>query len=373
MATPSPITGLSFEGAVSYHGGRFPPQALDHERLMPALGRAALAVGRYDALLRTLPNPDLLLAPLRGREAVVSSRIEGTVATLEEVFALEEAAGGSAARPEAIEVRSYTRAMAHAEDLMKGGLPICSRLIRESHGRLLFSGRGSDKRPGHFKTDQNYIVAGNRVVFIPISPQELEGGIRRFENFMNAHERDPLLKAALGHAEFEALHPFADGNGRIGRMLITLALWADGVISRPCFYVSSEIEKTRDLYVDGLRDVSACDAWTEWCLYFFGVLDRQAADNIAQAERMMDFYNEMKEVFPKVLSSKWAVQALDDMVANPVFTNRSLSRRTGIPLPSATRFTRTLVERGVLEIYLQGSGQWPTRFVFQRLLDIVWH
>ena len=372
MEAPSPIAGLSLEGAVSYHGGRFPPQALDHERLMPALGRAALAVGRYDALLRTLPNPDLLLAPLRGREAVVSSRIEGTVATLEEVFALEEAAG-SAARPEAIEVRSYTRAMAHAEDLMKGGLPICSRLIRETHGKLLFSGRGSDKRPGEFKRDQNYVVAGNRVVFVPIPPQELEDGIHRFETFMNESGRDPLLKAALGHAEFEALHPFADGNGRIGRMLITLGLWADGVIARPCFYVSSEIEKTRDRYVDGLRDVSANDAWTEWCQYFFGVLDRQAADNIAQAERMMNFYNEMKEVFPKVLSSKWAVQALDDMFANPVFTNRSLSRRTGIPLPSATRFTRTLVERGLLETYFQGSGQWPTRFVFQRLLDIVRH
>ena len=371
MEAPSPIAGLSLEGAVSYHGGRFPPQALDHERLMPALGRAALAVGRYDALLRTLPNPDLLLIPLRGREAVVSSRIEGTVATLEEVFALEDAAAGTT-RPETVEVRSYAQAMIHAENLMVGGLPICSRLIRETHEKL-FSGRGSDKRPGEFKRDQNYVVAGNRVVFVPIPPQELEDGIHRFETFMNESGRDPLLKAALGHAEFEALHPFADGNGRIGRMLITLGLWADGVIARPCFYVSSEIEKTRDRYVDGLRDVSARDAWTEWCLYFFGVLDRQAADNIAQAERMMNFYNEMKEVFPKVLSSKWAVQALDDMFANPVFTNRSLSRRTGIPLPSATRFTRTLVERGLLEIYFQGSGQWPTRFVFQRLLDIVRH
>jgi len=371
MEAPSPIAGLSLEGAVSYHGDRFPPQALDHERLMPALGRAALAVGRYDALLRTLPNPDLLLIPLRGREAVVSSRIEGTVATLEEVFALEDAAAGTT-RPETVEVRSYAQAMIHAENLMVGGLPICSRLIRETHGKL-FSGRGSDKRPGEFKRDQNYVVAGNRIVFVPIPPQELEDGIHRFETFMNESGRDPLLKAALGHAEFEALHPFADGNGRIGRMLITLGLWADRVISRPCFYVSSEIEKTRDRYVDGLRDVSARDAWTEWCLYFFGVLDRQAADNIAQAERMMNFYNEMKEVFPKVLSSKWAVQALDDMFANPVFTNRSLSRRTGIPLPSATRFTRTLVERGLLEIYFQGSGQWPTRFVFQRLLDIVRH
>lgn len=372
MEAPSPIAGLSLEGAVSYHGGRFPPQALDHERLMPALGRAALAVGRYDALLRTLPNPDLLLAPLRGREAVVSSRIEGTVATLEEVFALEEAAG-SAARPEAIEVRSYTRAMAHAEDLMKGGLPICSRLIRETHGKLLFSGRGSDKRPGEFKRDQNYVVAGNRVVFVPIPPQELEDGIHRFETFMNESGRDPLLKAALGHAEFEALHPFADGNGRIGRMLITLGLWADGVIARPCFYVSSEIEKTRDRYVDGLRDVSANDAWTEWCQYFFGVLDRQAADNIALAERMMDFYNEMKELFPKVLSSKWAVQTLDTMFVQPVFTNRHFSTRSGIPTQSSAHFTRRLVEEGLLEILRPASGRAPAWFVFERLLDTVRH
>ncbi len=174
---------------------------------------------------------------------------------------------------------------------------------------------------------------------------------------MNDPSLDPLLKAALGHAEFEALHPFAEGNGRIGRALITLALWADGIISRPCFYVSSEIERTRDLYVGRLRDVSAHDALTEWCRYFFDILARQAADNITQAERIMNFYNEMKEVFPELLSSKWAVQAPDDMFANPAFTNRSFSRRTGIPVQSAARFTRTLVEHGMLEIYSQGSGQ----------------
>lgn len=370
MKTPSSLAGLSFEGAVSYHGDRFPPQALDHERLMPALGRAARAVGRYDALLGTLPNPDLLLAPLRGHEAVVSSRMEGTVATLEEVFALEDVAAGTE-RPEAVEVRSYTRAMSHAEELMAGGLPICSRLIRETHGRLLFSGRSSDKRPGQFKRDQNYVIAGNRVVFIPIPPHELEDGMRRFETFINAPNRDPLLKAAIGHAEFEALHPFADGNGRVGRMLITLGLWADNVISRPCFYVSSEIEKTRDLYIDRLRDVSARDAWTEWCLYFLDMLDRQAAGNYALAGRMMGFYNEMKEVFPEVLSSKWAVQTLDAMFVQPVFTNRRLSARAGIPSQSAARSTRRLVEEGLLEVLRPGSGRAPAWFVCQRLLDIV--
>ncbi len=360
--------------AVSYHSGRFPPKTLDHQRLMPAVSHAALAIGRYDSLLRTLPNQELLLAPLRSREAVASSRIEGTVATLEEVFALEEADQG-AARPEAREVLSYVRAMARAERLMSDGLPICSRLIREAHGELLFTGRGSDKRPGQFKQEQNYIIdrAAGRVVFVPTPPEDLEEGIRRFENFMNTPGQDPLIRAALGHAEFEALHPFADGNGRIGRMLVTLSLWNDDVISRPCFYVSSVIEKARDGYVDGLRAVSASNAWTEWCLYFLDVLARQAAENIALANRMLDFYSETKESFPSLLSSPWAVQALDDMFINPVFTNRSFSRRTGIPLQSASRFTRTLVENGALEIYARGSGRRPTWFVFQRLLDTVRH
>jgi len=372
MQMPFPPSGFSMEQAIAYHGDRFPPQTLDHQRLMPAVSQAALAVGRYDSLLKTLPNQELLLAPLRSREAVASSRIEGTVATLEEVFALEEADPG-AVRSEAREVWSYVRAMSRAERLMTDGLPICSRLIRETHGELLFAGRGSDKRPGAFKREQNYIVdrAARRVVFVPISPRELEGGIRRFEQFMNAPEHDPFIRAALGHAEFEALHLFADGNGRIGRMLVALSLWSDRVISRPCFYVSSVIEKGRDEYVERLRAVSACDAWTEWCLYFMDVLSRQAVENALLADRMIEFYNEMKELFPSLLSSRWAVQALDDIFVNPVFTNRSFSRRAGIPLQSAARFTRTLVQNRVLEIYMPGSGRRPAWFVFQRLLDTV--
>ena len=372
MQEPLPPPGFSMDEAVSYHSGRFPPKTLDYQRLMPAVGEASLAAGRYDSLLKTLPNQELLLAPLRSREAVASSRIEGTVATLEEVFALEDAEQDTA-RPEVLEVLSYVRAMARAERLISDGLPICSRLIREAHGELLFSGRGADKRPGQFKQQQNYIVdrAMRRVVFVPIPPQDLQEGLRRFENFMNASEQNPLIRAALGHAEFEALHPFGDGNGRIGRMLITLSLWKDEVISRPYFYVSSEIEKARDEYIDQLRAVSARNTWTEWCLYFLDILARQANENIALADRMQDFYNEMKELFPNLLSSPWAVRALDGMFANPVFTNRSFSRRTGVPPQSAGRFTRTLAEHNVLKIYHQGSGRRPTLFVFQRLLEIV--
>lgn len=367
--------GYGFEKAVRYEAGAFPPQELDYESIMRVAGQAALSIGRFDAQLRTLPNQSILLAPLRNQEAVISSRIEGTVATLEEVVALQEGDDAPRAlqRSDVLEVGSYIRALRHAEQLIADGLPICSRLIREAHGQMFFGGQGSDKQPGQFKSHQNFIVDRGRrqVVFVPVSPPDLPVGLNKLETFLNDQNIDALVRTAVGHAEFEALHPFADGNGRIGRMLVTLGLWDTGVIAQPFFYVSAEIERRKDEYIERLRNISAEGAWSEWVVFFMEVLDRQAITNSQIAENVTRLYDEMKETFPRLLGSPQAVQAMDQIFGQPIFTNKTLARLAGITPATAARFTRVLHAAGVLEVFIEGSGRRATRYIFNPLFDAV--
>ena len=371
------IAGFNFKQAVNYHYGKFPPGKLNYEVLALPLSKAAGALARYDALLHNLHNNELLLAPLRRREAVISSRIEGTIATLDEVFLFEADGeredGGPKPRQEVLEVFSYSRALTHAQRQMEGGLPICGRLIKEAHSKLLFVGRGADKQPGKFKTEPNYVVdrVTKEVLFIPIVPENLDDGIAALEKFMNDEKIEPLLQTAISHVEFEALHPFKDGNGRVGRMLITLAFWSKGLISSPSFYLSSAIETNRDEYVDRLRRVSENGEWTEWCTFFLGIIEEQANENIAVAEKIRDLYENMKNTFREALASQWSVTALDYIFRRPIFRNSSFTASAGIPRPTAARFTRVLVDGGLLTTIEPASGRRSALYAFEPLLQIV--
>ncbi len=373
---------VKLDGAVDYHHGRIPPARLDYARLIAPLGRAATAIGRYDAMLGTLHNKELLLAPLRQQEAIVSSRIEGTIATLDELLTLEasedDGSPGTqdkqAPRHEVIEVRAYTRALHHAQRAMaEENLPICGRLIREAHRHMLFSGRGGDKRPGEFRTGQNYISDGQsrKIRFVPIEEPRLEAGFKAFEDYINDETVEPLIQTAVSHAEFEALHPFDDGNGRIGRMIVTLNLWNKGLIGGPHFYVSSRIEARRDEYIDRLRAVSADDAWTEWCIFFLDVLAAQAKENLEIASRIAALYEEMKKTFATTLKSHWATLALDTIFAKPVFWNAAFTANSSIPKQTAARFTKRLAEAGLLETPIPASGSRSALHAFEPLLRLV--
>lgn len=376
------VTDYDFSDAIPYHVGKFPPQNLKYAEIMNPLSRAASALAKYDTRLEGLHNKELLLAPLRNSEAVVSSRIEGTVATIDEILKIQADADDEGAgdadkteiyREEAIEVFSYTRAMRHAQQLIKDGLPICSRLIREAHSRLLFFGRGSDKVPGVFKTDQNFVVdkRNKRVLFVPIDHNELENGIAGLEKYINDDQLDPLIQTAVTHVEFEALHPFKDGNGRIGRMLIPLNLWQKGRIHAPHFYVSGAIEQRRDEYIDRLRLVSSDDEWTQWIVFFLEVIEQQAHANIAITDKISALYEEMKEVFRELLQSQWSPEALDYIFGRPVFRNSSFTANSGIPSQTAHRLSRVLVDKELLTVVEQASGRRAALLAFRPLLDLV--
>lgn len=375
------IEAFDLEGATNYHYGRFPPSNIDYARLARKISSASAALARYDGVLRSLHRSDILLAPLRRQEAVISSRIEGTIATLDEVLKYEadeidptsDETRNRSYRHETIEVFSYTRALNFAHNEMLAGLPICSRLLKSAHSKLLFFGRGADKQPGHFKKEQNYVVdqRKRKVLFIPIEPRTLEEGIKQYELFVNNDDLEPLTQTALAHLEFEALHPFKDGNGRIGRMFITLMLWNKGLISAPHFYISGHLEQKRDEYISRMREASQSDAWTEWCLFFLEAVEAQAAENLRKAESIQNLYEEMKEIFRLTLSSQWTINALDYIFSKPVFRNVSFTSESGIPKATAVRFTPLLVEKGLLTVVDPPSGRRSAIYAFEPLLALV--
>lgn len=362
--------------ATGYHYGAFPPKNLRADQLLDPVFETGSTIARYDQMLSAMHNSEILLAPLRNQEAVISSRMEGTISTLDEVLRIEaeEEADDDfhQARSEGVETFLYTRALQRVQRDIDAGRPLSETLIRQAHQVLLSYGRGANKAPGAYKSEQNYIGERRRSVsFVPISPTALPAGMESLFDFITRNPMNRLLKTAIAHVEFEALHPFKDGNGRIGRMLITLMLWTSGLISQPHFYVSAYFERYRDDYIDMMRRVSSDGEWTEWCIFFLTGLREQAERNIFVARQIFDLYDAMKLRFRDELKSEWATDALDFMFANPSFKNSKFTNHNRIPSHVAASMTRKLRDAGLLSQIVMGSGRRPAIYGFKPLIDIV--
>ena len=183
------------------------------------------------------------------------------------------------------------------------------------------------------------------------------GGIDNLFSYIDNSSEIQLVKVAVAHIEFEALHPFKDGNGRIGRMLITLMLWSLGLISQPHFYMSHYLEENKDLYVDIMRGVSKDNDWDSWCVFFFTAVEQQALRNLDTAEKITGLYEQMKGLFTEVLSSKWSVKVLDFVFTNPVFKNNGLSKKCGFSTQNAARFSKGLLSAGLIKVVMEPSGR----------------
>jgi Fic family protein len=369
---------LNLKNAVNYHYDKFPPSSLDYGRFVGPLVKATDAVARYDQMLKNMHNSEILLAPLRNQEAVISSRMEGTVSTMDEILKYEadhDVGVGDATnvRSEVIETILYQRALKATQRAMAEGYPLSQSLIKGIHQRLLSFGRGASKSPGKFKNEQNYLAdkLKKNILFIPISPEKLQEGLDKLFHYIEHNAEIPMLKTGITHIEFEALHPFKDGNGRIGRMLITLMLWASGTISAPHFYISAYLEDNKDLYMDTMRNVSENGDWESWCIFFLEAVEQQAIRNLTIAENINTLYEEMKIVFSDALSSKWSVNALDFVFTNPVFRNNKFTTNSGIPTASAARFTRVLLEKNLIATLEEASGRRPALYSFEPLMELV--
>lgn len=369
---------LDLEHAVHYHYDKFPPAQLNYGNFVDKLIRATDAIARYDQMLKNMHNSEILLAPLRNQEAVISSRMEGTVSTMDEILKYEadhegETTDTSNVRSEVIETILYQRALKAAQGAMNDGYPISQSMIKAVHQRLLSFGRGALKSPGEFKTEQNYLADKNKrkILFVPVRPEKLQDGLDALFEYINNSAEPALIKAAMTHIEFEALHPFKDGNGRIGRMLITLMLWKSGTISAPHFYVSGYFEENKDEYIDTMRRVSETGDWEEWCSFFLTAIEQQAIRNLKVAENIRDLYEEMKQIFSAVLSSKWSVTALDFVFTNPVFRNNKFTSHGGISPATAARFTRALLDEEIIKTVEDASGRRPALYSFEPLMNLV--
>jgi len=370
---------LDLSDAVQYHYGKFPPTQIDANQLIKPLSSASMALARYDQMLKGMHNSEILLAPLRSQEAVVSSRMEGTISTLDEVLRYEadqednEDLNNENFRSEAMEVFLYGRALTMVQNQMEAGAPLSSFLIRTAHRRLLGFGRGAAASPGEFKTEQNYLADRNKkkILFIPIKPEFLNDGMERLFTFIENDDYEILIRTAISHLEFEALHPFKDGNGRIGRMIITLMLWKFSVISAPHFYISNYFEENKNEYIDIMREVSKSGDWTGWIVFFLNALETQANNNLAQAESIRNLYEEMKEIFRDILASQWSTTALDFLFSRPIFRNNIFTTKSGIPPQTAHRFTRLLLEKGLIQTLSPASGRRAALYRFEPLLQLV--
>ncbi len=363
--------------AVKYHIGKFPPQVLNLERLLPLIGPASSAVARYDGVLSAIPNASVLLSPLTTQEAVLSSKIEGTQATMGEVLEFE-AEGGRKKVPEEKredihEVLNYRKAMRHAEKRLQE-LPLCQRVLKEVHRILLDGVRGQGKSPGEYRRIPNWIgpygCSMEDARFIPIPAGELDEAMGKWDIYINASAPDRLLQLAILHAEFESLHPFLDGNGRLGRMCIPLFMHQVGLIQRPMFYISAYFEANRDEYYDRLLAISQADDWTGWCMFFLQAVRIQAEQNLKKANAVLDLYNRMKLKIADISHSQFSIHALEWIFEQPIFNSTDFIKASGIPKPTATRILRVLREESILQVWQESRGSKPAVYGYADLLNV---
>lgn len=360
--------------SVHYHSGAFPPLDLNWQKLIKPIADASDAIGRYDSYLGIIPNPQLLLSPMLVNEAVTSSRIEGTHTTVHEVLAFD--AGKTdvtdAQKADIQEVNNYRLALNSSLRMLET-LPISGRVLRSAHEILLDGVRGQFKSPGKYRVEQNWIGRSNKIEearYVPISPDELEDAMAKWEKYVNESEDHPLIKIAVAHAEFEAIHPFNDGNGRIGRIVIPLMLCAEGVMSLSCFYMSEFFEHRNNEYQDRLLAVSSDGDWTGWCSFFLEAVAAQARENLGKAKRINLLYRDVRMGLVEESHSAFAEKAADALFSRPIFSARDFASEEGVKPKTARRLLGTLEEMGVVEELSPHSGQRSAIFYFPALLAI---
>jgi len=363
---------------VKYHYGEFPPKRIDWEKLIPLLGPANAELARYDGALSAVHNPSVLLAPLTTQEAVLSSKIEGTQATMGEVLEYEAQQGeisdlSPERKADIYEVLNYRKAIWHATDLLQK-LPLCERVIREAHKVLLHGVRGHNKAPGEYRKIPNWIgingTAIDKARFVPISPERLSDGMKEWEKYIHKQEPDKLVQLAILHAELEALHPFLDGNGRIGRMFVPLFLHKMGLIQSPMFYISAFFEANREEYYERLLAVSRDRSWTQWCAFFLTALTVQAKENQQKTSAIIKLYENKKKQIHDTFRSLYATHALDLMFESPIFKTSDLTKGAAISEPTAKRIISELRKARIIKVLREGKGRRSAIYVFGELLNI---
>ncbi len=347
-----------------------PPLEMDGE-LGALLDSASIAIGRLDGISLVLPDPELFLYTYVRQEAVLSSQIEGTQSSLSDLLRHELDGAPAALLDDVTEVSCYVDAMQHGLTRLQGGEPLSLRLLREIHARLLSHGRGSSKQPGEFRRSQNWI-GGTRpgnARFVPPPPDAVMDCMGALEKFLHndpVHTR-PLLKAALAHVQFETIHPFLDGNGRLGRLLITFLLCAEGVLRQPLLYLSLHFKRHRDEYYHLLQTVRETGVWEDWLRFFFEgiILTSEAA--VATARRLLDVFARHRNLLAG--ESATVLRLHERLQQHPVISASAAAVALRVTHPTATKALRTLEQHGIVREIT--GGDYRRLFAYTEYLDIL--
>jgi len=330
-----------------------PPLEMDQDLERLAVHDSPVALGRLDSVTTLLPDPELFLYMYVRKEAVLSSQIEGTQSSLNDLLLFENEAVPGVPVDDVQEVSNYVAAINHGIRRLREGFPVSLRLLREIHGILLAKGRGSEKEPGEFRTSQNWI-GGTRpgnAVFVPPPPTHVIECMGALEKFLHDDpvKTPPLIKAALAHVQFETIHPFLDGNGRVGRLLITLLLCAEGTLKEPLLYPSLYFKTHRQEYYDLLQQVRTDGDWEAWLRFFLNGLRQTAELAVNTAQRLTDLFAKDRQRIQSLgRTAGSALRVHDAMQQQPVLRIPQAARMTDMTPPTATMALKNLERLGIV-------------------------
>ncbi len=341
--------------------------------LVQNLSEADRALSELAGIARTLPNPHLLIGAFVRWEAVLSSRIEGTQASFSDLLFFEAANLGEKETPDVREVFNYVRALEYGLARLQD-LPMSLRLMKEMHELLLKGVRGGHQTPGEFRRSQNWIGPPGCTLmdatYVPPPVHEMNQALDSFEKYLHAKSSlSPLIRLALIHYQFEAIHPFLDGNGRIGRLLITLLLCADGLLPQPLLYLSAFFERYRDEYYRLLLAVSQKGEWEGWIRFFLRAVATQARDAIKRSDKLLALWQSYRSRMQEARASALLLQLVDDLFSYPVLTNPRVTERLAITPRSAQLNIEKLVAAGILK---EATGQRRNRvYIAPEIINII--
>ncbi|GAB7082196.1 Fic family protein [Megalodesulfovibrio paquesii] len=350
---------------------------LDLGLALRVIVQANSALAMFKGTLIGVPNPEVLLAPLTMKEAVLSSRIEGTQATVGDVFRYEagETPTQESRRNDVFEIINYRKALHIAQEELKTR-PFSLNLLKRLHEILLDSVRGRHKARGQFRTVQNWIGGAGTTMeqaqFVPPEPLRVPELLNNWESYYHYDEVDALVQLAIVHAQFEIIHPFLDGNGRLGRILVPLFLYEKGLLASPVFYISAYLEEHREKYIEQLRQLdNTPESWLRWIVFFMNAIRAQAQKNTETAMAVMQLYARLKERVIECTRSQYAVPLLDQCFRRPVFTSAQIALGPGGPTyASISKMLLNLREAGVLQVVREGSGRRPQIFSLHELVSM---
>jgi Fic family protein len=367
------ILTRSLDGITCFRPNPLPPTLQLDMKTTLILSQADHSLGKLSGTGRMLPNPQLLIAPFLRREAILSSRIEGTVASAREVATFELDPSGEPAKSDVREVCNYVLALKYGLERLKE-LPVSLRLIRDLHANLLRGVRGSDRHPGEFRTVQNWIGPQGSPVeqarYVPPAVPDVRAALAEFEKFLHKpSERPFLVDLALIHYQFEAIHPFEDGNGRIGRLLIPLLLCERGLLSEPLLYLSAYFDRHSKEYASLLLQVSQKNAWLDWIRFFLRGVAEQSKDAQILCTRLLQLWQEYRNRIQKVNAPALGLKLVDHLFTQPLVTVPIAQSLLGLKTYQGTK--KNLDKLVAEKILREGRTVQGTRFyVADKILQL---